>query len=183
MLGAANATGAITAGAAFHAFPQATSALNMVKLAAILFLCGIFTFVIAYIFWFVTTVEMDHSLHNPDEAVGPEQIFWVRDKTVKEYRESGKKKFIGAAISGLVSFIFFIGGSQPDRSLFFGPRLSTSVYLDRGQAAIDRCGTHVILRGDLRNRQFASVHKRAYRTPLAIIELARSATLAASGAR
>jgi predicted RNA binding protein YcfA (HicA-like mRNA interferase family) len=53
----------------------------------------------------------------------------------------------------------------------------------RGWATIDRRGAHVILRGDLRNRQFANVHKRADRTPLAIIELLRSAALAAPSTR
>jgi hypothetical protein len=46
---------------------------------------------------------------------------------------------------------------------------------------IDRRRAHVILHGDVRNRQFASAHKRAYRTPLAVIEFAWPAAVAAAG--
>jgi hypothetical protein len=49
LLGAANATGAITAGAALHAFAQEAAApvQNGVKLAVLLFLCGVFAFTFA----------------------------------------------------------------------------------------------------------------------------------------
>ena len=112
LLGTANATGLITAGAAFHAFPQAASAsyINMVKLTAILFLSGICAFIVAYVFWFMSTVKIDLSLHEPGEDLRLEHILWNRTKSMEEYRESGKKKFSGAALVGFLSFICLVAG-------------------------------------------------------------------------
>ena len=50
------------------------------------------------------------------------------------------------------------------------------------ESSINCRRAHAVLCGDLRDRQIASVHKRAYRTPLAIIELLRPAALASTRA-
>jgi hypothetical protein len=47
LLGGANTTGAIAAGAAFHAFEKNTEVQGTVKTAAALFLFGILAFVVA----------------------------------------------------------------------------------------------------------------------------------------
>jgi hypothetical protein len=50
------------------------------------------------------------------------------------------------------------------------------------EPAVDRRLAHAMLRGDLRDRQFASVHTRADSTPLAIVELLRPLALASTRA-
>jgi hypothetical protein len=61
---------------------------------------------------------------------------------------------------------------------FLGTDLAENVLVR--EASIDRRRAHTVLRSDLRDRQFASVHKRAYRPPLAISELARPAAVAST---
>jgi hypothetical protein len=110
LLGTANATGAITAGAALHAFAQDAAAVqDRVKLAGFLFLCGVLAFTAAYVFWFITTVEIDVSLRTPDEADKPETIFFNPNPKISadEHRRAARKYFIYLVIAGLLSFIFF----------------------------------------------------------------------------
>jgi len=73
LLGGSNATGAIAAGAAFHAFEKNADVQSAVKTAAVLFLFGIFTFVIGYAGLFLTTHDIDHSLHQKDEPTWPDR--------------------------------------------------------------------------------------------------------------
>jgi hypothetical protein len=110
LIGGANATGVIAAGAAFHAFAQNANVQSSVKLAAVLFLFGIFAFVVAYLSWFVTVEEIDHSLHKTDDPLWPEYLFWTPSKTAEEYQSSAKKTFIVMIVLGFVSFIFFFIG-------------------------------------------------------------------------
>lgn len=110
LLGGANATGAIASGAAFHAFAQNADVQSSVKLAAILFLFGIFSFVIAYMGWFMTVLDIDHSLHKEGEATWPEFLFWLPTKTAEEYQSSAKKTFVVTMFLGLASFVFFFCG-------------------------------------------------------------------------
>ncbi len=110
LLGGANATGAVAAGAAFHAFAQNAEVLGSVKLAAVLFLFGIFTFVIAYLAWFVTVLEIDQALHKDGDPVWPDHAFLRYSKTAEEYQSSAKKTFIVMACVGFLSFAFFFSG-------------------------------------------------------------------------
>jgi hypothetical protein len=81
LLGGANATGAIAAGAAFHAFEKNMDVQNVVKIAAVLFLGGIFAFAMAYVGLFLCTEDIDRSLHKKDEPTWPEYLFWVPTKS------------------------------------------------------------------------------------------------------
>ena len=110
LLGGANATGAIAAGVAFHAFAQNADVQSSVKLAAVMFLAGIFACVIAYPGWFITVLDIDHSLHKESEPTWPEYLFWLPAKTSEEYQSSAKKAFIVAIFLGLASFVFFFFG-------------------------------------------------------------------------
>jgi hypothetical protein len=110
LLGGANATGAIAAGAAFHAFAQNADVQSSVKLTAVLFLFGIFAFVIAYMSWFMTVLEIDHSLHPAGEPTWPEYLFWIPAKTSDEHRSTAKRMFAVTLLLGLVSFILFFVG-------------------------------------------------------------------------
>jgi hypothetical protein len=110
LLGGANATGAIAAGAAFHAFKELPEVQGSVKLAGLLFLGGIFTFAIAYVGLFLATHSIDQSLHNKDEPTWPDHLWWVPTKTAEEYKTEAKWEFAVGLLGGLASFIFFIVG-------------------------------------------------------------------------
>jgi hypothetical protein len=110
LLGGANATGAIAAGVAFHAFEKNAEVQSSVKIAALLFLFGIFSFAIAYMSSFMATLDVDHSLHKEGEPTWPEYLFWVPTKSAEEYRKTAKREIVALALSGLVSFILFVVG-------------------------------------------------------------------------
>jgi hypothetical protein len=110
LLGGANATGAIAAGVAFHAFEKNAEVQSSVKIAALLFLFGIFTFAIAFMSLFMATYDIDSSLHKEGEPTWPEYLFWVPIKSAEEYRKAGKREFVASALIGLVSFILFLVG-------------------------------------------------------------------------
>ena len=80
LLGGASATGAIAAGAAFHAFKDLPEVQGSVKLAGALFLAGIFTFTIAYVGLFTATHDIEHALYNKDEPTWPDYLWWVPNK-------------------------------------------------------------------------------------------------------
>jgi hypothetical protein len=110
LLGGANATGAIAAGAAFHAFEKNVDVQNAVKTAAILFLFGVFTFATAYAFLFFTTHDIDHSMHADGKPTWPDYLTWVPTKSAEEYRKQAKWEFIVAMFSGLASCVLFFSG-------------------------------------------------------------------------
>ena len=107
LLGAANATGVIAAGAAFHALEKYGHVLWYVKQAAICFLFGVLTFVVGYVCWFWAAVDMDLSLREPDD---PEEPLLVKPKSAKEHRRASKRGFNFMLVAGAVSFCFFLLG-------------------------------------------------------------------------
>ncbi len=109
LLGGANATGAIAAGAAFHALEKYGDAQRAVKWAAIAFLFGILSFVVGYVGWYVATLEIDMSLRKVDEP-GPEEIFLISHKSVEDHRRHARGNFILMSFAGLCSFVCFILG-------------------------------------------------------------------------
>ena len=110
LLGGANATRAIAAGAAFHAFDKNMDVQNAVKGAAVLFLFGIFTFVIAYAFLFFTIHDIDHSMHKEGESTWPEYLFWVPNKSAEEYKKAAYREYIVTFFGILASFVLFMSG-------------------------------------------------------------------------
>jgi hypothetical protein len=110
LLGGANATGAIAAGVAFHAFENNTDVQNAVKVAAILFLFGIFTFAIAYAFLAMTILDVDHSLYKEGAETWPEYLFWVPNKRAEEYKKAAYREFVVVAFGLLASFVLFMIG-------------------------------------------------------------------------
>jgi hypothetical protein len=110
LVGGANATGAIAAGVAFHAFAQNADMQWSVKAAAVSFLFGIFAFIFGYMLLLISALHMNFSLYERDEKGGPDQVLWARKDSPEEYRERAKKEFWRAQIVGFVSFICFLGG-------------------------------------------------------------------------
>ena len=121
LLGGANTTGAIASGAAFHAFAGTADAQNAVKVSGLLFLFGIFAFIIAYVCWFLLAFEVEQSLRDPT-ATEAEKIFWsAQIRGAEEYRRTARRYFMGTVFIGLVSFTFLMAG--------FGKLLSMAVHL------------------------------------------------------
>jgi hypothetical protein len=118
LVGTANATGVIAAGAAFHTFAQASSHAayfqGLVKLAAILFLLGVVGFAVAYSSWVQTTVEFDCFMRAPGEPLEKwEQIFYSTENQKKAPEEFGKSAWrccVLTAIAFCVSLLFFMAG-------------------------------------------------------------------------
>jgi uncharacterized membrane protein YhaH (DUF805 family) len=109
LLGGANTTGAITAGAAFHAFEKNLDVQGSVKVAAVLFLFGIFTFVISYATLFMAIHDIDHSLEE-GKPNWPEDLFWAPTKSAEDYRKSAKLQFGVSMLAALASFILLFVG-------------------------------------------------------------------------
>jgi hypothetical protein len=110
LLGGANATGAIAAGAAFHAFEKSAEIQSAVRTAAVLFLFGIFAFVIAYAGLFFAAHDIDHSMHKEGEETWPAYLFWDARKNAEEYKTAARRELIVTVFGGLASFVcFFIG--------------------------------------------------------------------------
>jgi hypothetical protein len=110
LLGGANAAGAIAAGAAYNAFAQNVDVQNSVKAAAVIFLVGIMTFAIAYMFWFLTTLHIDHSLRMDNEPTWPDYVFWEPTKKAEQYRQEAKRSLLVVLFGGMISVMCFMGG-------------------------------------------------------------------------
>lgn len=108
LIGAANATGTITAGAAFHAFAENAGVQSAIKTTGILFLLGICTFVIAYSGWFVAILDMDRSMRKADEPLEPEYLFGRPSRSAEKYRKAAKRGLLATACFGSVSFVLFV---------------------------------------------------------------------------
>jgi hypothetical protein len=110
LLGGANATGTLAAGAGFHAFATTPEMQSSLKWAALWFLIGIFGFAVGYVGLFVATEDIDHSLYKKDEPTWPEYLWWVPRKTADEHKTEAKREFIVALLCGLASFLCFMVG-------------------------------------------------------------------------
>jgi hypothetical protein len=62
LLGGAHTTGAIAAGAAVNLFAQDGNVKNQILRIAVQFVFGVCTFVVSYLFWFMTVIEVDSFL-------------------------------------------------------------------------------------------------------------------------
>ena len=114
LLGGANATGALAAGAAFHTFDGRADLQGDVKAIACLFLLGVGMFTIAYLCWFITVFSVDQALAAQEEA--PADIWRFsrrRPRTFEQNRRAARTGYLLMVIAGAASFsIFFVGLSQ-----------------------------------------------------------------------
>jgi hypothetical protein len=90
LIGGANATGAIASGAAFHAFAENVAIQGSIKTAAILFLFGIFTFVIASMGLFMMTLDIDHSCTRTARTRGRNICFGSHQKARRNIEQPRK---------------------------------------------------------------------------------------------
>lgn len=110
LVGAANATGAITAGAAFHALPEAQW---YVKYVALIFLMGVFFFAASCAGLFFAQMHINSYLVAIQTADRTEweKIFVGTIKTPPdEHLSEAKKAWIATVLFSLCSFVLFMAG-------------------------------------------------------------------------
>lgn len=109
LVGGANATGALAAGAALHAFKDNAAALGTVKLSGMLFLFGVLFFAAAYTVWFVMTVNAHLWVRRSAKDVDPERILFRphTPKTLEKLQKTAGDKFRATFFLGLVSVLCF----------------------------------------------------------------------------
>jgi hypothetical protein len=109
LLGGANATGLLAAGATYHVFDGNPPIQTAVKTAATLFLLGVFSFIFGYMAWFFTSLWMDWSIQVPGEE-GPEQIWFARTRTIKTNQRDAKIGFYVMTAGGAGALGFLVWG-------------------------------------------------------------------------
>ncbi len=111
LLGGANATGALAAGVAFHAFDGKADIQGSLKTIAVLFLVGVLMFTAAYVGWFTTVFYIDWALQKADEEAPEEVWVWVsRTKTFEQQRRDARIGFSAMTLFGAASLVCFLFG-------------------------------------------------------------------------
>jgi hypothetical protein len=109
-LGTANATGAIAAGAAFHAFEKVAAAQGSVKAVVMTFLLGVLAFAVSYIALFVTQAEMERYFAQSGEQSDWVKVFWAAPAQGKEQLAGARRSLIVGMFAGLLSLALFLFG-------------------------------------------------------------------------
>jgi hypothetical protein len=109
LLGGANATGALAAGVAFHAFDGKADIQGSLKTIAVLFLLGVLMFSVAYVCWFTTVFYIDWAQRKAGEEA-PEDVWFPRVRTFEQNRRDARIGFVAMTITGVVSFALFMFG-------------------------------------------------------------------------
>jgi hypothetical protein len=110
MLGTANATGALAAGAAFQGFAARPEIQQSIKIAALAYLFGILMFAMSYLLLLSASQEADFFLHALKERAEWEQSFWQLKKKPEIYLKLSRRFLLGALIFGGVTAACFFGG-------------------------------------------------------------------------
>jgi hypothetical protein len=107
LLGAANATGLLASGAAYHAFGKHSD----LKTMAMVFLAGVVAFGVGYAFWFGINFDLDHALQKPEDDARLTTLFpGLKNKDEEQSLRSAKNGAIVMYTAGLVSLICFAFG-------------------------------------------------------------------------
>ncbi|MGA8615106.1 MAG: hypothetical protein WB760_26195 [Xanthobacteraceae bacterium] len=110
MLGTANATGALAAGAAFQSFAAHPEIQMSIKIALLAYLFGIVLFALSYVILLDASIEADFFTMASEERVKWEEIFWLLKKNPGVYAKSAKRAFSAALLFGGASAACFLGG-------------------------------------------------------------------------
>jgi hypothetical protein len=122
LLGAANATGALAAGAAFQAFDKKPEGQSTIKVLVVLFLIGVMLFALSQIVMFVTQQNMELYFLRLREPSEWEKTFWNIERQQQQYSPLVMAKrgylymmFLGMAslacfLLGLILVMFFVNG-------------------------------------------------------------------------
>jgi len=114
LIGAANATGAITAGAAFHALDKSPEAQHFIEIEALIFLMGVLFFAASYAGLFIVRSEIN-SYFVTTKTPPPsewEKIFVgeLIKRPPDKYLLEAKKVWKITVLAGLCSFVLFMAG-------------------------------------------------------------------------
>jgi hypothetical protein len=112
LVGAANATGAIAAGAAFHAFEKLPAAQSFIKYVVLVFLFGVLAFAVSSVAMFISQSEFDRYFvaSRAKERADWEKIIWGIISKPEAHLLAAKKNWIIAILTGLSSVLLFLGG-------------------------------------------------------------------------
>ena len=109
-IGAANATGAIAAGASFR-FSDVAHGQGGLKIITIIFLIGVLTFIFSYSALLATTFHIDESMGRSLERQPWENIlFGVRPPTSEESAKFARVAYVIAYYVGVLSLGCFVAG-------------------------------------------------------------------------
>ena len=107
LLGAANTTGLIAAGAAFHVFDKNTD----LRVMAVIFLVGIIAFGVGYIFWVSVNIDLDHALQESGDDTRVETLFpFIKERTAEFCLRSAKQGVTVMYAAALISLVCFCLG-------------------------------------------------------------------------
>jgi hypothetical protein len=112
LLGAANATGALAAGAAFQAFDKKPEAQSTIKVVVIFFLGGVILFALSQIAIFFTQINMERYSLRLRESSEWEKTFWATGRQTSQDNPlvSAYRSYIVMMFSGLASMVLFFFG-------------------------------------------------------------------------
>jgi hypothetical protein len=110
LLGGANATGALASGVAYHAFAGNAIVQGAVKSAGIFFLFGILTFTVAYVSWFMTSLDIDRTLRFGETEGAVNEFFPTTGGSLAAYRRTAKITIVIMALTAIASLGTFLTG-------------------------------------------------------------------------
>jgi hypothetical protein len=114
LVGAANATGLLAAGAAYQAFEKRSEAQSSIRTIIVFFFAGVVAFIIAQMFMFLLQVYMDNYFRRQSEPTEwEEKIFsngHIKPTAPTDYLRMAKYDLIIFSFSGLFSLILFLFG-------------------------------------------------------------------------
>ena len=106
LIGGANATGALAAGVAFHAFASKPEMQGSIKIAAALFLAGVLGFVMSYTSFVFASFDLYRG------AGGEEFIekMFGSVKTHEQYTKTGRRHLAFSVLLAIASYACFLFG-------------------------------------------------------------------------
>jgi hypothetical protein len=112
LLGAANATGALAAGAAFQAFDKKPEGQSTIKVLVVLFLIGVVLFALSQIAMFFTQVNMEFYFLRLREPSEWEKAFWNTEGQQQQHNPlvMAKRGYILMTFLGMASLACFLLG-------------------------------------------------------------------------
>jgi hypothetical protein len=113
LVGAANATGLLAAGAAYQAFEKRSEAQSSIKIVIVLFFIGIVTFTISQMTMFLLQMYMNNYFRGQSEPSDWETtILAGPDKPTSPTHllRMARSDFIVMSFSGLAALVLFLSG-------------------------------------------------------------------------
>jgi hypothetical protein len=104
LLGAANATGFLATGAAFHAFGSHPALTGI----AAFFLLGLVTFMVEYGAWFFINLDLDRAFQKSKDDPRLDALFpRIKKKSAEDILKGVRRSAGVMYMTGLFSFVFF----------------------------------------------------------------------------